>query len=185
MANTEDTRFRNCGRRIRDALADLLQTKSLTDISVSELSRKAKVSRATFYVHYDNVGDVFDELVGEVMDDVLSFGERFSCDGSGCAMHEKPRYCERVRSEKKLAGVVREARFFPSVMALAWEDPDAKTDAVARGIDPVAMRAVRLFQMSGCHAIASSEFAQRDDWPHIRHVIDTFIEGGLRALEGA
>lgn len=185
MANTEDTRFRNCGRRIRDALADLLQTKSLTDISVSELSRKAKVSRATFYVHYDNVGDVFDELVGEVMDDVLSFGERFSCDGSGCAMHEKPRYCERVRSEKKLAGVVREARFFPSVMALAWEDPDAKTDAVARGIDPVAMRAVRLFQMSGCHAIASSEFAQRDDWPHIRHVIDTFIERGLRALEGA
>lgn len=74
MANTEDTRFRNCGRRIRDALADLLQTKSLTDISVSELSRKAKVSRATFYVHYDNVGDVFDELVGEVMDNVLSFG---------------------------------------------------------------------------------------------------------------
>lgn len=119
MANTEDARFRNCERRIRDALADLLQTKSLTDISVSELSRKAKVSRATFYVHYDNVGDVFDELVGEVMDNVLSFGERFSCENPGCAMHEKPRYCERVRSEEKLAGVVREARFFPSVMALA------------------------------------------------------------------
>lgn len=185
MTNTEDTRFRNCGRRIRDALADLLQTKSLTDISVSELSRKAKVSRATFYVHYDNVGDVFDELVGEVMDDVLSFGERFSCDGSGCAMHKKPRYCERVRSEKKLAGVVREARFFPSVMALAWEDPDAKTDAATRGIDPVVMRAVRLFQMSGCHAVASSEFAQRDDWPCIRRAIDVFIEGGLRALEKA
>lgn len=130
-------------RRIRDALADLLQTKSLTDISVSELSRKAKISRATFYVHYDNVGDVFDELVGEVMDNVLSFGERFSCENPGCAMHEKPRYCERVRSEKKLAGVVREARFFPSVMALAWEDPDAKTDAATRGIDPVVMRVVQ------------------------------------------
>ena len=185
MTNTDDARFRNCGRRIRDALADLLQTKSLTDISVSELSRKAKVSRATFYVHYDNVGDVFDELVGEVMDNVLSFGERFSCENPKCTAREKSRFCERIRSEKELAGVVREARFFPSVMAFAWEDPDAKTDAVARGIDPMAMRAVRLSQMSGCHAIASSEFAKRDDWPHIRHVIDTFSEGGLRAIEKA
>lgn len=185
MANTEDARFRNCERRIRDALADLLQAKSLTDISVSELSRKAKVSRATFYVHYDNVGDVFDELVGEVMDNVLSFGERFSCESPGCTTHEKPRYCERVRSEKEFAGVVREARFFPSVTALAWEDPNAKTDAATRGIDPVVMRAVRLFQMSGCHAIASSEFTQRDDWPRIRRAIDVFIEGGLRALEKA
>lgn len=185
MANIEDARFKNCERRIRDALAELLQAKPLTDISVSELSRKAKVSRTTFYVHYDNVGDAFDELVREVMDDVLSFGERFSCENPRCVAREKSRFCELIRSEKELAGVVREARFFPSVMAFAWEDPDAKTDAVARGIDPVAMRAVRLFQMSGCHAIASSEFAQRDDWPHIRHVIDTFIEGGLRALERA
>ena len=46
------------------------------------------------------------------------------------------------------------------------------------------MRALRLFQMSGCHAVATSELAERSDWERIRRIIDAFIEGGLRAVEG-
>ena len=182
MANVADARFQNSERRIRDALALLLNTKRLADISVSELASKAEVSRATFYVHYDNVGDVFDELVQEVMVDVRSFSERFSCEGPPCRGADKPLYCERVRAEERYAGVIREARFFPEMMSLAWADRDCISDAVAKGVDQTIMRAIRLFQMSGCHAVATSDFAKGDDWDRIRRAIDAFIDGGMQAM---
>lgn len=42
--------------RMFKALYELVQTKRLVDISVSELCSLAKVNRTTFYNHYDNVG---------------------------------------------------------------------------------------------------------------------------------
>ena len=68
------------------------------------------------------------------------------------------------------------------MMYLTWED--SESNATAKGIDQAAMRALRLFQMSGCHAVATSELAERSDWERIRRIIDAFIEGGLRAVEG-
>ncbi len=184
MANIADARFQMSEQRIKDALASLLNMKQLTDISVSELAGIAHISRATFYAHYNNVGDVFDELVQEVMADVRSFSERFSCDGSSCTGEKKSLYCERVRDEKRYAGVIREARFFPEIMSLAWEDRDSISDAAVKGVDRTIMRAIRLFQMSGCHAIATSEFARGDDWDRIRRAIDAFIDGGMKAIGG-
>ena len=61
--DVEDARYRKSEERIQNALAELLSAKSLVDVSVSELSRKANVSRATFYSHYNNVSDAFDQLV--------------------------------------------------------------------------------------------------------------------------
>lgn len=183
MSLTEDARFQQSAKRIRGALAGLLRTKPLMDVTVSELAQAASVSRATFYAHYDNLGDVYEELVAEVMADVRTFSERFCSEDIGCTGEGKPLYCDRIRSEERFAGVVREARFFPSMMALTWEDPEANDDAAVRGLDQSAMRALRLFQMSGCHAVATSEFAQRNDWERIRRIIDAFIDGGMRAVE--
>ncbi len=181
MTTADDPRFQNSAHRIRNALADLLKAKPLMAITVSELAHAASVSRATFYAHYNNVGDVYEELVAEVMTDVRTFEERFGCD-PGCKGKGKPLYCDRIRSEERFAGVVHEARFFPSMMALTWEDAEANADAAAKGMDHAAMRALRLFQMSGCHAVATSEFAERGDWERIRRVIDAFIDGGMRAV---
>ena len=83
MPITEDARFQNSAKRIRDALADLLRTKSLMEVTVSELARSASVSRATFYAHYGNLNDVYEELVAEVMSDVRTFSERFCSESIG------------------------------------------------------------------------------------------------------
>lgn len=179
-----DARFEKTEQRIQSALAELLMHKSLTDVGVSELAREAQVSRATFYAHYDNVGDVFAQLVQEVMGDVLTFDERFSCDGGACQRQSKPPYCERVRQHGRLSGAIGDPQFFSAMMALAWEDSDAAADAQAAGISKNAMRAVRLFQMSGCHTVATSEFAKQADWEQTRAVIDAFIEGGMKAIRG-
>ncbi len=183
MPVTKDARFESSAKRIRDALAGLLRTKPLMEVTVSELARSASVSRATFYAHYGNLNDVYEELVAEVMSDVRTFSERFCSESIGCSGEGKPLYCDRIRSEQRYAGVIREVGFFPAMMAFTWEDLEANADAAAKGIDQGALRALRLFQMSGCHAVATSEFAERSDWEHIRQVIDIFIDGGMRAVE--
>ncbi len=49
-------------KKIREALLKLLTKKSVTDISVSELARKAKVSRASFYRKYGCIDDVAEDI---------------------------------------------------------------------------------------------------------------------------
>lgn len=57
MSNkTGNKRKRASKEQMFKALFELIQTKRLQDISVSELCKMAQVNRTTFYNHYDNVG---------------------------------------------------------------------------------------------------------------------------------
>lgn len=47
---------------ICDALMELLDEKPLDKITVTDISNRADVSRGTFYLHYEKVGDVISEL---------------------------------------------------------------------------------------------------------------------------
>lgn len=184
MIRVDDTRFRKCEERIQNALAELLSTKALADVSVSELSREANVSRATFYAHYDNVSDVFDQLVVRTLSDVRTFEDRFQCDGQACRESDGVPYCERIRfrDEEPWGDIARDARFFPSMISLLSNTEPPAFDAASLNVSRGVAEALRLFQMSGCHAVATSEFAQKDYWPIVREVLDIFIEGGLEAV---
>lgn len=48
---------------LQTALIDLLSVKNMNDITVTELSRKAGVSRTAFYSNYQTVNDVLAELI--------------------------------------------------------------------------------------------------------------------------
>lgn len=184
MADVEDARYRKAEERIQNALCSLLSTKPLADISVSELARSANVSRATFYSHYGNVGDVFDQLVIKTLSDVRPFEKRFQCNAQACKEPENIPYCERIRSgnEEPWGNIARDARFFPSMMSLLSEAEPPSFDAASLNVSKGVAEALRLFQMSGCHAVATSDIAERDYWPIVREVLDIFIKGGLEAV---
>lgn len=184
MANGDDARYRKTEERIQNALAELLRSRALADVSVSELAREANVSRATFYAHYDNVSDVFDQLVIKTLSGVRSFEDRFQCDGEACRESGSVPYCERIRArgEEPWGDIARDARFFPSMMDLLSATEPPAFDAASLNVSKGVAEALRLFQMSGCHAVATSEIAERDYWPIVREVLDVFIEGGLEAV---
>lgn len=50
---------------LRTALIQLLESKEISDISVSELARKAGVSRTAFYSNYQTVDNVLTEMIDE------------------------------------------------------------------------------------------------------------------------
>ena len=54
-----DKRIEKTIYNIKTALAKLLETKKIDDITVVELTKQAGVNRKTFYLHYSEVRDVF------------------------------------------------------------------------------------------------------------------------------
>lgn len=57
---------------IRKALVDLvLNNKNINEISVTDIVKKADINRGTFYNHYSNVTEVFEEMKDELIDNLL------------------------------------------------------------------------------------------------------------------
>jgi len=68
--NENDMRVVKTRRALHQALLTLLKSKSLETISVSALCRQAAVNRGTFYLHYKDVGEVFDEHLRLLLQDL-------------------------------------------------------------------------------------------------------------------
>ena len=62
-----DRRTEKTRRALRDALASFLVDKELRKITVQEIADKADVNRGTFYKHYLDVYDLYDQMEAEVL----------------------------------------------------------------------------------------------------------------------
>ncbi|CAH1208436.1 hypothetical protein PAECIP111892_03109 [Paenibacillus auburnensis] len=60
--NNDDRRIRKTKKALREALAELMMNKELRSITIQELSDTADVHRATFYAHYRDIYDLYEQL---------------------------------------------------------------------------------------------------------------------------
>ena len=74
--------------KIKWVFLELLKEKKPRQISVSEICSRAQIHRTTFYVHYQDVNQLMEQLVSEMYDQIMSFflekdetGERLKSDG--------------------------------------------------------------------------------------------------------
>lgn len=63
----EDRRVRRTKKQIRDALTVLMAKKNIADITVTELTREADIDRRTFYLHYNNIYEIVEEVEQEAV----------------------------------------------------------------------------------------------------------------------
>jgi len=66
-----DRRILKTKRAIRNALAGLLTTKDLSEITIREIADAADINRKTFYSYYRDVYQIVDEIENEI---VYTFG---------------------------------------------------------------------------------------------------------------
>ena len=68
MANTINNKAKRDSReRMIKALFELVQTRKVQDISISELCELAQVNRTTFYNHYDNINKLAEDARGSIL----------------------------------------------------------------------------------------------------------------------
>ncbi len=63
MATTSYTKSKLA---IRNTFIDLIREKNIDKISVSEITRKADISRGTFYLHFKDINDLYRSVEDEV-----------------------------------------------------------------------------------------------------------------------
>ncbi len=60
-------------QKMHEALLSLMQEKDYLDITVSDLTRRAGVARASFYRHYNSVADVVDEYIKGIEENIIHY----------------------------------------------------------------------------------------------------------------
>lgn len=71
-----DRRTRRSKEAIRNAFMELLCEKDLTQITVTEITRRADRNRKTFYLHYGSIDDLIDEILHEECEDTVKIIEQ-------------------------------------------------------------------------------------------------------------
>ena len=66
----KDLRIIKTKANLHEALVKLLYEKSLDKITVSELCKEAKINRGTFYLHYPDVNELFEEYFETITEDL-------------------------------------------------------------------------------------------------------------------
>ena len=66
-----DLRVQRTQKNIKEAFYKLRKKKNLDKISVKELSEKAMINKATFYLHYESVYDLSKKLKNELISEII------------------------------------------------------------------------------------------------------------------
>ncbi|MCM1026286.1 MAG: TetR/AcrR family transcriptional regulator [Roseburia sp.] len=84
-------------QKIKGVFLELLKEKEISRISVSEICGRAEIHRTTFYVHYRDVADLMEKLVGEMYGRIMSF---FMQGEEGVSADGFLRLFEMIRGQK-------------------------------------------------------------------------------------
>ena len=63
--NHTDRRVKRTKKALRDALFELLERKTINQVTVTELTTLADVNRATFYFYYTDLNDMVNQIQNE------------------------------------------------------------------------------------------------------------------------
>ena len=74
MNTANNKRKRQSIEKIEKVFIDLLQTKELSEIHVSDICKQAQLNRTTFYANYTDVYDLADSIRDKLEIDLLAIG---------------------------------------------------------------------------------------------------------------
>jgi len=77
-----DRRTRYTRKVIKDAYLELLGEMQPQKVTVTEVCRRAEINRGTFYIHYEDLPQVMEELENEAFDELVVFINKSLADES-------------------------------------------------------------------------------------------------------
>lgn len=186
MLNGRSAKGEKSEALVRSALLALLAKQPLSEITISELCREAGVARGTFYLHYNTVEDVYDQIMLQLVRESAPVQSQARCMRCEAAEGETP-FCELVRDAGDFESVVNEDRFLLSYLSESRRPAEGSIEHLLldNGYDMQQARAIKAFLSGGCFAAATKTWISERDWPRIKETLDKFAEGGLDALLGS
>ena len=104
---------------IKEAFIQLLATRNLEDITISQLTKKAGVNRSTFYLHYLDKQDFLEQLKEET---ILSYFQENSAFFAEIAKNPSFRFADNIRSF--ILGMIESTPRSRPVIVAAYQMPE-------------------------------------------------------------
>lgn len=169
---------------IKDSLLELLPSKDIADITISELCRVAELSRGTFYLHYNNTSEVLDELFNDALASASNMLVQIGCEAS--SGNRRYPLCRFIRDNSKYQALFFSDSLHSQVIErIAAFSMDSFLDHMrtATGLDDDVLTALFYFQLNGCLAVTKRNVEQHDsEWTDIQCTIDFFLKNGFDSL---
>ncbi len=78
--NNSESKYFNTARKMDEALLELLNDKDLEYITVKEICTRAGVNRSTFYLHYNDIGELLDETGECISEKFASYFKKYEVE---------------------------------------------------------------------------------------------------------
>lgn len=134
MAASENRRTTMTKKLLQNSLIEILENKSIHDITIKEICDNADVNRSTFYRHYNTPHTLFDEIYNNVYHDIINIAKQFRAPNFNSVevmttilnyCEENRRLCMVLLSEN---GELNIGKSFSDLVTRAiMETPDAQT----------------------------------------------------------
>ncbi|NUU78045.1 TetR/AcrR family transcriptional regulator [Paenibacillus xylanilyticus] len=72
IPNSMDRRIKKSKAALKDALIHLMQKHAFKEISITDIVQRADLNRGTFYRHYQYKEDLFNEIIDDVIQDLVT-----------------------------------------------------------------------------------------------------------------
>ncbi len=105
--NDNDSRVRRTKKLIRQGLTELAKEKSITKITVKELTDLIEINRGTFYLHYKDIFDLVECLEAELYQEFEKIISSITIDAvKESPIDELERICVFVKKNADLVGTL-------------------------------------------------------------------------------
>lgn len=182
--NKSESKYFKTAIKMDEAFLELICKKELAFITVKEICEKAGVNRSTFYLHYENVGDLLTESVSYMhksfmaeFDDVASISERLlHCEREELLLvtpaYLRP-YLEFIRTNRRLYKAALEKPEIFMTDETYGKMFEAVFDPVLERFSvPLEEREYRMaFYLSGIEAIVA-KWLKRDCEDSVERIIE-------------
>ena len=194
MGRKDDIKPRKTDRRtiytrnvIKDALLEAMKEKAFEQITVTDVCRRAEVTRATYYLHYQSLNQVLDELLNDALQ-ILSLLAGEQADH----LREKESLlpvCHRVAQLPKYQVIFQDETISGYVVNRIYQCQRQKLAPVfAKELHLSKKEAemLTLFVITGTYNVNKSlHWKKNNTWYQMHSMLLKFTAGGYERLKNA
>ncbi|MBQ6400639.1 MAG: TetR/AcrR family transcriptional regulator [Clostridia bacterium] len=204
MPGTErktDRRTLYTRRVIKDALLELLSETTYEKINVTLLCRQAEITRATFYLHYADLNEVLDEVIGEALEiaehetselapEVRNRKLMEILENGPQALRGNEKYlapCQRIADHPKYRSLfMDDSLSYYIIRKIYLSEKDSSVPMMQKEHNLDAGDADRLFMfvIYGLYYVnRSMRWEKNDDWYRMQYLVTNLFFSGLESVK--
>ena len=174
-----DARVRYTKATIRSVFLSMLESMLLSQITVSEICKRAQINRATFYKYYDNPYDLLNQIENEEIDALVSKLK----EKADIELHEIFRTVFEIVGENRalyriLFAENKDATFRQRIFSVCYESNIEAVKKHFPDLDGPRQQMIYYFIAEGCNGILNKWLFEDIKMPmeEVISFMDTLIE---------